>query len=582
MSYLRAIVPLVVSAVVVVALPAVTSATTPDRADPATVTTEATQTAGPVPTATPTGTTAPPASDPPTADAGLTVGGGERSVTYYRERGVPVSASGLDVEDSDEPNAILRIDGEALQELYVVDGAFEVVTTFPVTTPGEYLVTVTAGDRVLASTTLDALTDLFAVTATPRWITAEKLRSDGVTLSAREVPPARPVIAYLGDNPPVTRTSVDDGTVSITVTNIDDPTLDQPGVHWGVLETEDGELASAAVRTTVLDVTTTQTAGEVRATGFEPGSDVTVTSSRGPVVVAADANGVATVTLADFAGDVTASNAAGSITRRVDTRVAPPETGLTPAEIAVLTKNAAAVDLLGEAAQSTAAALKEGRPGPIPDALQPVQDQVLYLAALLDGFPQRPSIPVKNPKTESGSQDKKKASSEEPRKSEVVEVEKKGAEKDVVRAIVDLAADAEDAYARATKEQQAQVFASVTAIVRFAKELQEAQKKQERAVMRASTLELVSLGPVGDVLRVPVPAGLTGRHHVASVEPTSGLLLAWQPFDVETAAGTGTGAGTGALPDTGAPVTSVLVALGAGLLVAGTAAVTTTRRRRTS
>jgi hypothetical protein len=585
-SYLRALVLLVVSAFVVVAVPAVTSATTTSdvgdagstaaESSAATTATTAVTTAV---TTTPPTTTAPPTTTPPPTTTTptqprLTVEP-ERSVTYYRERGVPVSASGLDVDDAvDEPNAVLRFDGEALQELYVVDGAFEVSTTFPVTTPGNHLVSVTAGDRLLASVTVDVLSDLYTVTAKPSWITAEKLATDGVTLSAREVPPNGMVTAYLGDNPPVTKKAVDDGTISITIRNTDDSTLEEPGINYGVLETEDGELSSVAVRTTVLDVTAVGTTGEVRATGFEPSTDVALTSSRGSSTATASSSGVATFTLADFVGEVTATGTAGTVTALVDTRVAPPlGQGLSPAEMARIKEQAKAVDDAQKAQQELAKVLAQKgiQAGPLPEgAREAVLNQLIAYEKLFGGLPeQKPSKT-----TDSGTKDKQDAL--DGKKKEVV-LDKKAAEKVFTDAAADAATQAEDSYSRATEEQQKALDEMLQKIIQFVKDLNDAKTEQMRALTRASTLELVSVGPLGDTVRVPVPVGFTGRHHVGTIEPTSGVLLAWQPFDV-----VGTSGGSGALPDTGAPVTPVLLALGAGLVVAGASAVATSRRRRTT
>ncbi len=580
MSYLRAFVLLVVSTVVVVAVPAVTSATTPTGDEGAlaaesSATTSATSTAS-APTDPPSTTTPPPTTPPPTSTgptpAQLSVVS-ERSLTSYRERPVPVSATGLDVADAvDEPNAILRLDGEALQELYVVDGAFEVTTTFPVTAPGNHLVSVTAGDRLLASVTIDVLRDLYTVTAKPSWITAEKLAADGVTLSAREVPPNGMVTAYLGDNPPVTKKAVDDGTISITIRNTDDSTLEEPGVHHGILETEDGELSSVAVRTTVLAVTTGGTPGEVRATGFEPSTDVTLTSSRAAQTATADAGGVATFSLADFVGQVTAAGTAGSVTTLVDTRTAPPlGQGLSPTEMARIEEKAQAVDAARKAQQELATVLDQqgAKTGPLPPGAQEaVLNQLLAYEKLFGGLPaQKPSKT-----TDSGTKDKQDALGGT--KKEVV-LDTKAIEKVFVDAAADAATQAEDDYSRGTDEQQKALDEMLQKIIEFVKDLNDARTEQMRALTRASTLELVSVGPLGDTVRVPVPAGLTGRHHVGTIEPTSGVLLAWQPFDVADAA-------TGALPDTGAPITSTMLALGAGLVVAGAAAVVTSRRRRSA
>lgn len=585
MTYLRALVLLVISMVVVVAVPAVTSATTPDptEADAAVAeATEATPSATtPAPTTpAPSATTPAPSTSAPTP-ARLSVESG-RSVTHYRERAVTVSASGLDVEDSDEPSAVLRLDGEALQELYVAGGAFEVWTTLPVTTDGEHLVTVTDDERVLASTTIDVGPDLFTVTAKPSWITAEKLATDGVTLSAREVPPNGLVTASFGDNPPVTKRAIDDGTISITLRNTDDSSLERPGVNWGVLETEDGELSSVPVRTTVLDVAVRGTSGDLHATGFEPGTDVTLTSSRGTVTTTTDAQGVATFSLPGFVGEVTASGTAGSVVTLVDTRVdEPPTEGLTDAEVVRLEKQAAAVDELRTAQRDLARIItaQGGEPGPLPPgAQQAVVDQVLAYKTLLGAMPQQPPIRTKAPGKD--SIDTQKKLDESLKKQTDVAFDKKASEKELLGDAADAATQVEDAYSRAVEEQQKAIDEMVTKIIQFLREMQEAQADQMRAIVRASTLELVSVGPAGDVVRVPVPVGFTGRHHVGSIEPTSGILLAWQPFDV-SATGAGSGATGSALPGAGAPVPPALVALGAGLLLGGASVLALARRRRT-
>lgn len=580
MSYLRALVLLVISVVVVVAVPAVTSATTPDptEADAAVAeATEATPSATtPAPTApAPSATTPAPSTSAPTP-ARLSVESG-RSVTHYRERAVTVSASGLDVEDSEEPSAVLRLDGEALQELYVAGGAFEVWTTLPVTTAGEHLLTVTDGQRVLASTTIDVRPDLFTVTAKPSWITAEKLATDGVTLSAREVPPNGLVTASFGDNPSVTKRAVDDGTISITLRNTDDSSLERPGVNWGVLETEDGELSSVPVRTTVLDVAVRGTSGELRATGFEPGTDVTLTSSRGTGTASADAQGVATFSLPGFVGEVTASGTAGSVVALVDTRVAePPTQGLTDAEVARLEKQASAVDDLQTAQRelATILAAQGGRSAPLPPAAQQaVAEQVLAYKTLLGGMPQQPPIKTKAPGKDAIDGPKELDGALQ----KIVVFDKKASEKELLGDAAEAATQVEDAYSRAQEEQQKAIDEMVTKIIQFLKELQEAQADQMRAIVRASTLELVSVGPVGDVVQVPVPVGFTGRHHVGSIEPSSGILLAWQPFDVTAGAGAADGS---ALPDTGSPAPAALVALGACLVLGGASGIALARRRR--
>lgn len=586
MSYLRALVLLVISMVVVVAVPAVTSATTTDPTEVDAAVAEATEATPsattPAPTTpAPSATTPAPSTSAPTP-ARLSVESG-RSVTYYRERAVTVSASGLDVEDSDEPSAVLRLDGEALQELHVADGAFEVWTTLPVTTDGEHLVTVTDGERVLASTTIDVRPDLFTVTAKPSWITAEKLATDGVTLSAREVPPNGLVTASFGDNPPVTKRAVDDGTISITLRNTDDSSLERPGVNWGVLETEDGQLSSVPVRTTVLDVAVRGTSGDLRATGFEPGTDVTLTSSRGTDTATASAEGVATFTLVDFVGEVTASGAAGAVTALVDTRTTPPpSTGLTDAQMQKIAAQAAAVDAMRTSANILAAAIasKDNLPGALPpSAQQAVDDQLAAYKKILGGLPQQPPVKVVKPSVDD-TRDKIAMLEEQQKK--IIEETKKS-EKKLVDAADQAAADAAAAYGSASKDQQQAIDEMITKIIQFIKEMKDAQTEQMRAIVRASTLELVSVGPLGDVVRVPVPVGFTGRHHVGSIEPTSGMLLAWQPFDVakDGAASPGAGAdGAGSvLPRTGAPALAGLVVLGAAMMLAGTGALVTRRRR---
>lgn len=569
MSYLRALVLLVISAVAVVAVPAVTSATTDDTvpAKPAQVTTAAS--AGTPPTTTPPPTTATPTPTRLTVESG-------RSITSYRERDVLVSATGLDVADTpDEENATLRLDGDVLQELYVVDGAFEVRTTLPVETSGTHVLSVTAGGRELASTTFDVLPDPYTVTATPSWITAAKLRTDGVTLSAREVPPNGIVTASIGDNSPVTKRAVDDGTISITVKNSADSTLDEPGVYRAVLETEDGERSSVEVRVTVLDVAARGTSGTVRATGFEPRTDVALTSSRGSQTATADAEGVATFALPKFAGEVTATGTAGTVTTLVDTR---PTGGIPASQMQKIADQAAAVEAVRASANILAGSIaaRDDMPGALPPAAQQAIDaQLAAYKRILDALPQQPPVTV-GKTTGSDTRDKLAAIGEQQKK---IAEETKKSEKRLADAVEQAAADASDAYTRANEEQQRALEEMMRTIMDFVQDLNDARAEQMRAITRASTLELLSVGALDDLVEVPVPVGFTGRHHVGSIEPSSGLLLAWQPFDVAADASGAAGAG-GALPGAGAPVTPALLTLGAALVVAGATAVVTARRRR--
>lgn len=554
MSFLRALVLVVLTGLVMVAVPAVTSAaTSPDD--------------GSAPrAAVASASSSPTTTAPLPAQASLHARTPD-GLTRYRYLGVPVSASDVRAESVE-----LRLDGTAVETFGVTGGGFDEYVTFPTISVGTHRLTLHDDDAQLAAQTIEVLPDPFVVTASPTWITAEKLAADGVRLSAQGVPAAIGASGYLGDN--VARgTAGGDGRVGVTVRNDGDEFLAQPGVNRAILELENGAVGSTEVRTTVLGLTVREGGGAVVGTGFEPGTDVTLVD--GSTRRGAQSDGSGRVEFSALAGSraLTLTGTAGSITRTLDPGGSggtdPAGPGLSESQVRRLeqvgqaTQDAkqAAQDVKDQLARLTAGS---GSGSQLADELRKSIDTQLDLTQQVVGAKMPTRAPIGSRPGGSIGFDPRPV--EDERDAQLEEAK----------------AAYEQQLGDATKEQQRALEEMMRQIIGFITEMQQAQQDQLRAIVRASTIEVVFTGPLpSGAVSVDVPTGFSGRHHVGAIDPSTGIVTAWQPFDVVAAGsdGSGPGGSGSALPDTGAPVQPALLALGAGLLLAGGATFVARRRR---
>lgn len=552
MSYLRALVLVVLTGLAMVAVPAVTSAAT--SPGDGSVPRAAVASASSSPTTTPLPTQA--SLDARTPDG----------LTRYRYLGVPVSASDVRAE-----SVQLRLDGTAVATFGVAGGGFDEYVTFPTISVGTHRLTLHDDDAQLAAQTIEVLPDPFVVTASPTWITAEKLAADGVRLSAQGVPAGIGASGYLGDN--VARGTADgDGRVDVTVRNDDDEFLAQPGVNRAILELETGGVGSTEVRTTVLGLTVREGGGAVIGIGFEPDTLVTLVDGSTQRAARTDGDGRVEITAAPGSRPLTVTGTAGSITRTLDPGGAggtdPAGPGLTDSQVRRLEQAAQAAQGAKKAAQDVKDQLATltASPGSLrPSELKESIDLQLDLTQQVVGSP-LPADPPMTPRP-GGSIGFAPRPLEQQREAQL-----EGAEAAYQQQLDD-----------ATKEQQRALDETVRQIIDFIAEMQQAQQDQLRTIVRASTIEVVRTGPLpSGAVSVDVPAGFSGRHHVGAIDPASGYVTAWQPFDVAAGAGSpGAGAdGAGSvLPRTGAPALAGFVVLAAVMMLAGTGALVTRRRR---
>lgn len=550
-SFLRALVLVVLTGLAMVAVPAVTSAaTSPDDGS------------APRP-AVASASSSPTATAPLPAQASLEARTPD-GLTRYRYLGVPVSASDVRAD-----SVQLRLDGALVDTFGVSNGGFDEFVTFPTISVGTHRLTLHDDDAQLAAQTIEVLPDPFVVTASPTWITAEKLAADGVRLSAQGVPAAIGASGYLGDN--VARGTADgDGRVGVTVRNDGDEFLAQPGVNRAILELENGAVGSTEVRTTVLDLTVRESGGAVVGTGFEPDTIVTLVDGSTQRAARTDEGGRVEITAAPGSRPLTVTGTAGSITRTLDPGGSdgtdPAGPGLTESQVRRLEQMGQATQDAKQAAQDVQDQLARlaASPGPrLADELKKSIDAQLELTQQVVGAPMPTRAPIGSRPGGSIGFDPRPVEKERDAQLE----------------------EAKDAYEQqlgdATKEQQRALDEMVRQIIDFIAEMQQAQQDQLRTIVRASTIEVVFTGPLpSGAVSVDVPAGFSGRHHVGAVDPATGIVTAWQPFDV-VAAGAGSEATGSALPDAGAPVPPVLVAVGAGLLLGGASVLALARRRRT-
>lgn len=562
-SFLRALVLVVLTGLVMVAVPAVTSAaTSPGGGAAAARSAPETTTAS----ASPSPTTPSPSTSASPGTTTLEVESG-RSVTLYRTWGARIVATGLESD-----SVTVRLDGDVVEEVGTFEEGIDTRVVLSGVTEGDHVVSLTDGEQELARQAIEVDGEPHRFVASPGWVTGEKLAADGVTFSAREVPPNGLVTVYFGDNPPVEKRIVDDGTVSVTFRNTDDAFLGEPGTNTAYFEI-DGDLSSTTVRTTVLDLVAREGGGGVVGTGFEPGTVVTLVDGGTETTAQADEGGRVELDAAAGSRPLTLVGTAGSITRTVDPGAGPGGGGTDPEVEGLTEAQVQHIERMGEAAEQAR------------QAAQDVKDQLARLTRTPDSqlaADLKESIDRQVQMTEQvlGTGLPSRRPPQAPAGGSVSvplgELEKK---RD------DAAGEAQRKYEEqiddATREQREALDEMMRQIIQFLQEMQEAQADQMRTIVRASSLDIVSSGTVpSSTLRVPVPAGLSGRHHVGAIDPATGLVTAWQPFDV-TATGAGSEATGSALPDAGAPVPPVLVALGAGLLLGGASVLALARRRRT-
>lgn len=551
-SFLRALVLVVLTGLVMVAVPAVTSAATaPD---------DGSAPRAAVASASSSPTTTAPLPAQASLDARTPDG-----LTRYRYLGVPVSASDVRAESVE-----LRLDGTAVETFGVTGGGFDEYVTFPTISVGTHRLTLHDGDAQLAAQTIEVLPDPFVVTASPAWVTADKLAADGVRLSAQGLPAAIGASGYLGDN--VARgTAGGDGRVDVTVRNDGDEFLAQPGVNRAILELENGAVGSTEVRTTVLGLTVREGGGAVVGTGFEPGTDVTLVDGSTRRGAQSDSSG--RVEFSALAGSraLTLTGTAGSITRTLDPGGSggtdPAGPGLSESQVRRLEQVGQATQDAKQAAQDVQEQLARlaAAPGPrLADELKKSIDAQLELTEQVVGAKMPTRAPIGSRPGGSIGFDPRPV--EDERDAQFEEAK----------------AAYEQQLGDATKEQQQALEEMMRQIIGFITEMQQAQQDQLRVIVRASTIEVVFTGPLpSGAVSVDVPTGFSGRHHVGAIDPSTGIVTAWQPFDVVAAGsdGSGPGGSGSALPDTGAPVQPALLALGAGLLLAGGATFVARRRR---
>jgi hypothetical protein len=554
---------------------------------------------------TPTATTPGPVDeeDGPSLD----VEGGT-SLSHLRHLGVDVTGADLPPGTT----ASLRLDGTVVREVTTTrDGTLEGVhVRFPSVAVGEHTLALVSGSGTLASLQLDAQEDVFDVTVAPGWVTAETLRTSGVRL--RIGPQHRSETADQDFDAFVVHRAADgaveevplgratrrgDGSVQATVRG---GATEFPTSTSSVCLRSDflGFLVSCAeLRLTDLGIARSDDGRTVTGTGFEPGSEVTLLVDGEVVTVttARDDTSVRVPLTALPLDTITLRSAAGEATLAVDPLPEP-----TRDLARTLKDKAALVATIESASQVLTSAVGPDSVGkPFTSAqTAALTAQVEAQEKLLGPYPARPleagkgSAYTPGPGLAGAGPGDWRTSA-----GSLVHYDVRGAEaareKEVDAEADELAARAEELEKadRLGQYVQDSLRDMMDSTLRFLKELTDARASELRSITRASTPTVVARQSVGadTVVSVAIPPDFRGRHHIAVIDPRTGLVLAWQPVDVVADASAPTGGGTGdtaragagsTLPAAGADVGLQLLPVGLVLVLLGTALTVLGRRRR--
>lgn len=365
---------------------------------------------------------------------------------------------------------------------------------------------------------------------------------------------------FVGDNV-ADGTARSDGTVSVTVRNDGDEFISAPGEHQARLEdAEDPDLfAQTSFRVTVLDAATAADGAQVVGTGFEPGTAVQLLIG-GTERASGTADSSGRVQLDSPVGgtqDVVLRGPAGEVTRTLDL-IASDDAGVDAETIAQVERAAQVVDDLKANRSQLATILGDVPPGggTLRSGTEGLLREQVELQEQLLGAPLPSAGGIS---TVPGGR---------------VTLDAQAQEKDREALYEQAEAQYEQTQDDLAKEQQEALEDIMKQIIAFLREMQDAEVQQMRALTRLSVPEVLSVAPLpaNGIVSVDVPAGFTGDHHVALVEPSSGVVTVWQPFTVVEA-------GDEVLPDTGAPAGRLPLAAAALCLLAGASVLTTSRRR---
>ncbi|GAA1725211.1 LPXTG cell wall anchor domain-containing protein [Aeromicrobium alkaliterrae] len=484
------------------------------------------------------------------------------SRSAYRVIGVPVSAANLTGTSAD-----LLLDGELVRSLPVAgDGTITLDhVTFPTITRGQHTLGLRQGGAVVASAAITVAFDPFEVVPRPIWITAEKLRDEGVVLSGQNLGVRTNFIAQVASVRREAQSDVN-GRLEFTIRTEDE--LLAPGLYpAGVFEqpgNDPNRLSYRNLRVTVLDAVTRDRGTVVEGSGFAPESEVqllvggqvqgsAVPNSDGVVRIDAPVTATVDVTLRGPSGEVTRSL---SLTRRADLTAEP-----TPAEVA----EAARIIQAAQDLQATSQTLKErveevaqtsgasSSTAPVPVILPNglIQDEIRAVESIYGTYPGATTT-----QTAGGT----------------LSINAGGLQSQMSSQVDRENARIRELLARTQSGSTPDLDALLAEIAEAMRNTEAAQK----AVIRSSTPELIpgALSANG-VATVPVPSSFRGLHQVAVVDLATGIVTVSQQFQVATPA-------DGTLPNTGSDVGPAWIAAGALAAAAGAVLLVSGRRRRYS